>query len=68
MLSLYCFFKPIQKVSDPNGPLSPLVPTPVIQPPVIQQVNIEVLNTVEKTTDKGGSSLLHKQVPYIGKL
>ena len=44
MLSLYRYFKPIQKVPDPNGPLSSLVPTLIIQ-----QVNIEVLNVVEKT-------------------
>ena len=55
MLSLYHYFKPIQKVPDPNGPLSSLVPTPIIQ-----QANIEVLNIVEKTTQGNGG----KRKPY----
>ena len=55
MLFLYRYFKPIQKVPDPNGPLSSLVLTPVIQ-----QANIEVLNIVEKTTQGNAG----KRKPY----
>ena len=51
MLSLYRYFKPIQKVPDPNGPLSSLVTTPVIQ-----QANIKVSNVVEKTTQGNGGN------------
>ena len=55
-MSLYRYFKPIQKVPDPNRSLSLVVP-----PSVIHQSNQEVMNVIEKTPQQGNGG---KRKPY----